>query len=122
VVNIKHKFWILFFLGFGIAGTVLFFPVNIHNQYTCLYHRFIHRHSQKEAIGSVPSSIFNKRANDNNLEEPGDTSSERLDHDTLTRHYVFSFGLLWWASLLLVGFSFYRFFQWKRQGKILNAN
>lgn len=119
---IKHKIWIIFFLGFGIAGTILFFPVNIQNQYTCLYHRLIHRYSQRERIGAVPLPNDKSPNVNHNHAETKNASPEELNHDELIQHYVFSFGLLWWASLLFVGLSLYHFIQWKRQRKIMNTN
>ena len=66
-------------LSFGVLGGIFFFPMNIENQYTCLYHRlFSPEHSYTHS------------------------------HYDLVSHYVAPFGLLWWGSLFLIAFSVYR--------------
>ena len=65
-------------VGIGILGTIFFFPVNIHNQYTCLYHRLVSpEHSYSHSI------------------------------DDILQEYISPFGLLWWGSLLLTAFGIY---------------
>lgn len=89
---------LLLLLAAGIAGAVLFFPVNINNKYTCLYHRlFSPGHSYPHAAGADISQ----------------TQKEDLLH-----RYLSPFGLLWWGSLLLTALSIYSL---KRQAS-LNAS
>ena len=65
-------------VGIGILGTIFFFPVNIHNQYTCLYHRLVSpEHSYSHSI------------------------------DDILQEYISPFGLLWWGSLLLMAFGIF---------------
>ncbi|MCK6619719.1 MAG: hypothetical protein HUU32_04545 [Calditrichaceae bacterium] len=78
---------LLLVLAAGIAGAVLFFPVNINNQYTCLYHRlFSPGHSYTHSTG--------------------DDISQTQKEDLLNR-YLSPFGLLWWGSLLITALSIY---------------
>lgn len=74
-------------LAAGIAGAVLFFPVNIQDQYTCLYHRlFSPEHSYTHSTG---------------------VDISQTQEEDLLRHYLSPFGLLWWGSLLLTALSIY---------------
>jgi len=78
---------ILLLLGMGILGVVVFFPVNINNQYTCLYHRlFSPEHSYPHTSGVNITSI---------------------QKEILLNRYLTPFGLLWWGSLLLTALSIY---------------
>lgn len=64
--------------GIGILGAVFYFPVNIDNQYTCLFHRlFSPDHSYVHS------------------------------HTDIVEHYVTSFGFMWWGSLILLALSIY---------------
>lgn len=65
-------------LGIGILGTVFFFPINMNNQYTCLYHRMV---SPGHSYPHHPIDIL--------------------------QEYVTPFGLLWWGSLLLTALGIY---------------
>lgn len=81
----RNLIFLLLFIS--IAGAVLFFPVNIQDQYTCLYHRLF-----------SPGHTF--------LHSAGDDISQTGKEDLLHR-YLSSFGLLWWGSLLLTSLSIY---------------
>ena len=69
---------ILTFLGIGLVGSVMFFPVNMDSQYTCLFHRLVH-----------------------------EGHSYAYPHDTIVQHYITTFGFLWWGSLILLAGSIY---------------
>jgi len=74
----KISIVIVLLLGIGILGAIFFFPMNINNQYTCLYHRlFSPDHSYAHA------------------------------YDNIVQHYIASFGFLWWGSLTLIAVSIY---------------
>lgn len=93
----KRNF-ILLMLGIGIAGAVLFFPVNIQNRYTCLYHRLLfpeHSYSHSHKAAEHPENQVSR-----------DSLYDHL-HDQLLRGYLKPFGLLWWGSLLIVTLCFY---------------
>jgi hypothetical protein len=83
----KYKTLILILLGLSILGVIFFFPVNIHNQYTCLYQRlFSQEHSYSPA-------------------EKTDVS--QTQKEDLLHRYLSSFGFIWWGSLLLTALSLY---------------
>lgn len=62
----------------ALFGAVVFFPVNIGNTYTCLFHRLV----VGEAAHSLPTAAL-------------------LDR------YIVPFGLLWWSSLFLSALTGY---------------
>ena len=64
---------------FGIAGVVLFFPMNFSDEHTCLLDLIVHA-----------------AATTSNPEAPHAHPSELL------RHYLFPYGLLWWSSIIAV--------------------
>jgi len=88
----------VFFLIFGIAGVVLFFPLNMNNRYTCLYHRLFCR-TEPVAAG-----------HDQRL-EPHTNNHGGMPHqamqgpqvNALIPHYLKHFAFYWWGSLLLAG-------------------
>lgn len=95
----KYTTLILTLLGLGVFGAIFFFPVNINNQYTCLYHRlFYPGHSYTHAIG---------------------TDVPQTQQEYLLNRYLSPFGLLWWGSLLLTALSIYSL---KRQSSLNPIN
>ncbi len=64
---------------FGIAGVILFFPMNFSNEHTCLLDLIVHA----AATASDPEAPH---------AHPGE----------LLRHYLFPYGLLWWSSIVAV--------------------
>lgn len=85
----RKKNILFLLLAAGIAGAVLFFPVNIQDQYTCLYHRlFSPGHSYPHSAGA-------------------DIDISQTQQENLLNRYLSPFGLLWWGSLLLTAISIY---------------
>lgn len=85
----------------GLIGTVLFFPVNLGNRYTCLFHRL--------TSGAHPSAheLTTHRSEESpaggESSAPGSSAPVADEHHAhgILQHYVFTYGLLWWFSLLL---------------------
>lgn len=85
------KIWGSLILLLGIAGAVLFFPVRIGGNHTCLYHRIIDAHpSYYSGNGRLPT-------------DTGHRDETAIDHSELLKHYLVPFGVLWWSSLSVVG-------------------
>ncbi len=90
----KNKIYIttLLIIIPGLIGVFLFFPVNLGDVYTCLFHRIFF-----QGVGSNPEfSGFS-------------SASAMVDHSHLVRKYLMPFGIIWWFSLALVGWGIFRF-------------
>jgi hypothetical protein len=64
---------------FGIAGVILFFPMNFSNEHTCPLDLIVHA-AATSADPEAPHA------------HPGE----------LLRHYLLPYGLLWWSSIIAV--------------------
>lgn len=84
--NLKLKYFVLVFFLIGLLGGILFFPVNLNDQYTCLYHRLSGTEHVHDAVHH----------------------SEMLmgggNHDLLDA-YVASYAVYWWASLAVIAIA-----------------
>jgi hypothetical protein len=126
-LNKKLKIWIFFLLVMGLAGSVLFFPININSRYTCLFHRifqsqndhvaFMTRPLEKRMI-EVDKSNGNSKSSEveiNGKNEFSGRDSRRsqsamtsdLDKgyicaNALLKNYIHGYALFWWGSLLLL--------------------
>jgi hypothetical protein len=86
----KVKFLILLLLIIGIAGSILFFPVNIKNRHTCLGHKLMNNQQQE----------LNKLDSDqNSMIHHTITSGHEGHQSLLLQRYVYPFGIFWWLSL-----------------------
>ena len=83
--NIKLLWWGLIFLG--IVGGILFFPVPIECEFTCLFHRMV------MPTQAVPC---------------GHHDSQMVDY------YVNRFGYFWWGSLFLAAAAIYQLTKMKK--------
>ena len=74
----------------GCLGTILFFPVNINNHYTCLFHRIID--------GNPASPNITLHHKDNSM------------HHSILDIYLEGYAFIWWASILalVTGIYYYR--------------
>ncbi len=82
---IKNKLLMITGLAVTLLATILFFPVNIGQKYTCLFHRlFVHSHLHFQ-------------------------SGQELFH-----HYLLPYGLLWWASLAIFAGIVWKLRNWKK--------
>ena len=97
----KIKFLMLLFLIIGIAGSILFFPVNIKDRYTCLGHKLMNNQPQE----------FNKLdSHKNSMIHPTTTSDQADHHNLLLQKYVYPFGIFWWLSVGVVSLGIYMLF------------
>lgn len=95
---------LLVLLIIGLNGTVLFFPINLDNQFTCLFHRlafpdhdYRHSHDTNDQVLQSKETPSGKYA-----EQSTSFSTENLHHQ-----YMHTFSYFWWGSLLLVVFSIF---------------
>lgn len=97
----RGKPLLLLLLAIGLAGAVVFFPFNIENRYTCLYHRLLEPehgiiHAGSAADGARSESVA------------GNGQFSTLDHHgDLLAGYLSPFGFAWWGSLALTAFAAY---------------
>lgn len=102
MMKVNHKFFrILIYLLIlsGVVGTVLFFPINLGNEHTCLYHRIFSKEN-----GIHPSTPRYSSISGSNNQVSQDRSQEHLvQQKQLLDKYVIPYGLSWWGSLGLVG-------------------
>lgn len=81
----------------GITGTILFFPFNFNNRYTCLYHRLF---APSEPVMNTVSGGHEQAELSQNI---SDEHAGHLHHSgQLIPHYLHHFAFLWWGSLLLL--------------------
>lgn len=87
----------------GVVGTVLFFPINLGDEHTCLYHRVFVKKSGIRPQTSRYSSIL-----ESNDQASQDRSKEHMVHQRqLLDKYVIPYGISWWGSLGLIGIGFF---------------
>lgn len=99
---------ILLVLGSGILGGFFFFPINIANQYTCLYHRIFftelsYNHSNDTSIALPDTSTKDSHAS----HETRNLPAIEAHGEELLRRYVSSYALLWFGSLAIVALCIY---------------
>ncbi|NIT99579.1 MAG: hypothetical protein GWN01_01125, partial [Nitrosopumilaceae archaeon] len=112
----KTKAFIIILLVLGIPGTVVFFPVNIDNRYTCLYHRLfiphhLNPHSSDSSIANSHRQIVNPGSLTHHRRLTKEEEPVEISYDEIMARYVTPFGFLWWGSLLLVATGVY---VWKK--------
>ena len=97
----KIKFLMLLLLLIGIAGSILFFPVNINNRYTCLGDKIVAHHQQRlNELDSLEKDMIHHV----------NISGQSNHHDLLMQKYVYPFGIFWWLSLGVVSLGIYMLF------------
>ncbi len=107
------KLGVIFFFAIGFLGAVFFFPVNINNQYTCLYHRLTSTKSHHPRNSNqTKESMEMMRENQNNLihsqqSDVNENDKTYADESDALGHYVIPFGFLWWGSLMIIAFSIF---------------
>ena len=93
----KKKHLLIGLIILGFIGTVIFFPVNIGNQYTCLFHRIMD--------DSITFSEFSIHGNMENM------------HHSILKFYLKGFAYFWWTSILALVLGIYFH---KRTKKLIN--
>ena len=81
----------------GCIGTIIFFPVNINNHYTCLFHRIV----------------------DENPASPNITlhHTDNSMHHSILDIYLEGYAFIWWASILALVTGIYLY---RNKNKLLN--
>ena len=83
----NKKYLLIGLTVLGLIGTVVFFPVNIGNHHTCLFHRF------------MDDSTYLSGTN-----MPGHSEGE---HHLILSAYLKSYAYFWWMSILLFALGIY---------------
>ena len=81
----------------GIIGAITFFPVNINDHYTCLFHRIID--------GNFSSTEIGLHQLDKNM------------HYSIMDIYLEGYAFIWWASILVLVTGIYLY---RNKNKLLN--
>jgi len=118
-------------LALGVAGGILFFPINLDNRYTCMYHQLRNRSSHPP--GHMMAAHLRESKNQSviptmehhmamQMEEMKNAPYGYLllwgEQDTrLLNRYLLPFGLLWWSSLAIFVIGCYHLRKWHRQHK-----
>jgi hypothetical protein len=115
-MNGKSSRILVYLLMFsGAVGTILFFPINLDGNHTCLYQQVFAKESGIHPQTSLYSSIL-----DSNNQKSQDRSKEYPIHQKQPLDkYVIPYGLSWWASLGLVGMGIFGI---RRLNKINNSS
>lgn len=80
------KYLFIILIVSGIIGVIFFFPVNLNDKYTCLYHRMFFENHGGEHLQ------HNAIAADHGM-------------NSLLQHYIGHYALLWWASIAVFTIS-----------------
>ncbi len=113
---IKLVFLIL--LISGVAGGILFLPVALDGNYTCLYHKMVQKNNQVNILAN-DTGVKISECEAVQESENGHHSISPSGHDLLNT-YLANYAFLWWGSLALAGFCFYRLRCVNRKRKILH--
>jgi hypothetical protein len=75
---------------------ILFFPVNIDNCYTCLFHQ---KFAEKNIVnlGDEPAVNSAEKVNIKN-----NNRNENVAHSQLLHYYLKDYALVWWSSLAIL--------------------
>ena len=84
-IILKKKHLLIVLISIGIIGTVIFFPVNINDHYTCLFHRL--------QDNSITLSEISLHDGGNNM------------HHSILEIYLQGYAFLWWTSIALFTIS-----------------
>ncbi|OGC07431.1 hypothetical protein A2V82_10690 [candidate division KSB1 bacterium RBG_16_48_16] len=98
IVVTKLKLYIV--LGVSIIGFVVFFPFKVDDDNCCL----------GEAMSAAHPAHQQNHAHEN-------MEQHKRDYHHLARQYVFPYGLLWWASILLGYWSVSRLYKERKADK-----
>lgn len=77
--TIMNKIFFVAAAALALAGMILFFPINVSGEHTCLLDYIVHA----AATGS-------------------DANAPHTHPSELLGHYLIPYGLLWWLSILVV--------------------
>lgn len=80
----------------GLVGSVLFFPLRIYSNYTCLYHQLC------DSGHPIMAQEPNMEGNTDGLYNHSASVSAKL-----LKHYIHGYAFFWWLSLILVAGGFY---------------
>lgn len=98
----KIKFSMVYSVCFiGLAGIILFFPMNFNDTHTCLYNKYYCSYKNRPCP---------KMSNPDELNEVHHAMNMNDRGSILLKKYIFPYGFLWWGSLTLFAGSvlFYR--------------
>ena len=114
----KYKRIILLLLIIpGTAGGILFLPISLESKYSCLYEKMF---SGNHYVHNVDCTAAHRISECETIELSNNKhhALNGSGHDLLNT-YLANYAFLWWGSLALVVFCFYRLHLINRKRKIL---
>lgn len=95
----KINYSLLSLMMMAFIGGILFFPVNIKNKYSCLYHYYFSPSSNEVIIFNLSDSAgVVEQENIENMSSLDESKCEYIQSRLLT-DYLVPYGILWWLSL-----------------------
>ncbi len=90
-------------------GVIIFFPVRLNNDFTCLYHRYFGctEHPVRYQNGNPKLSSGEQQYDSFKNEKQTNISEPSLRGD-LVQHYIRHFALFWWLSIGIFTLSIFR--------------
>lgn len=105
MINLNRKLFsqsmILLFIGWGILGSIMFFPVNLNGKHTCLSDRLL--------------SYFSRSLEENSFHQREDTypkynvNNHLSGNHLILQKYILPYGICWWVFLGILGTGIYLF-------------
>jgi len=98
--KISNRNLIILFFFWGIAGGVIFFPIQLDDKYTCLYHRFMD--------GEHPVREFTtKNALLMHEQHPTGDHDHNVHSQMLLERYLLYYAIFWWGCIGLIVYTIY---------------
>ncbi|TFG97460.1 MAG: hypothetical protein E4H13_10980 [Calditrichales bacterium] len=85
-------------IGLGFIASLLFFPFNFRDQYTCLYHRLF------SSASPVSEASMHHHTQMMSTDSKGATHQHG---STLIDRYVHNYAIFWWSGLLFMAGGIY---------------
>jgi len=102
-VMVRILGWVL--VALGVFGGVLFFPVQLGDDYTCLYHRMVYEHhpgTHHYQTGKTTVPALGPSQQDTPAEHQMATEVQMDQHSEPLKFYLRKFAPFWWASLFIL--------------------
>jgi len=80
--------FLIIMLILATIGSILFFPMRLDKNYTCLYHRLFDTHLNIYENGQHQADIAS-----------GDSQVQEVDTDKMIQFYLIRYAFFWWLSL-----------------------
>jgi len=98
----KINYSLISLMMMGLMGGILFFPVNIKNQYSCLYHCYLSPSRNEVITFDLLDTV--EMVEPENIRTMSSLEERNLEdiQSRLLANYLVPYGILWWLSLGLL--------------------